>query len=165
MAKAVELDDLDKSILNLVQNGDMCVPRVNRLAEILGEPSSTVHSRIKKLEKKGVLTGYEAVVDPKKVGKPLTYFALVKLKYPEDEKDFEFDEKLGELIAFSHPLIQEVHTLTGEWELLVKIKAADQDEYYQVVRKGVIGSAKGRIIKINGMAALSTLKEQRKITV
>ena len=165
MAKAVELDDLDKSILNLVQNGDMCVPRINKLAEVLGEPSSTVHSRIKKLEKKGVLTGYEAVVDPKKVGKPLTYFALVKLKYPEDENDFKFDETLGEEIAFSHPLIQEVHAMTGEWELLVKIKAADQDEYYQVAREGIIRTAKGRVIKVNGLTVLSTIKEQRKIPV
>ncbi len=160
-----ELDDLDKSILNLAQNGDTCSPKVKKIAEALDVPSSTVHSRIKKLEEKNVIEGYNAKVNPKKAGKGMTYFALVKLKYPEKEEDFEFDEDLGEKIAFSHPAIQEVHTLTGEWELLVKIKAKDQDEYYEVAREGIIKTGKGRVIKVNGIAALSTLKEESKISL
>jgi DNA-binding Lrp family transcriptional regulator len=165
MVEEIQLDELDKSILNLVQNGDMCVPRVNKLAEILRVPSSTVHSRIKKLEKNGVIAGYDAQVDPQKVGKPLTYFALVKLRYPQTEKDFEFDETIGERIAFSDPRIEEVHTLTGEWELIIKMRVANQEEYYKVAREAIIKAAGGWVTKVSGLAALSTVKERRKISV
>ena len=159
----MDLDDADKQILNLLQNGDMCGPRINRVARILGMSPSTVHNRIKRLEDSGLISGYSAVIDTEKAGKKLTVFSLVKLKYPKTEEDFEFDEKIGQLIAFGHPAIQEVHTLTGEWELLVKIKARDMDEYYAAAREGIIKAAQGRVEKVNGLIALSTLKEDWKI--
>lgn len=154
----LELDELDKNIVRLLQNKKMCGPKISKIANALKLPSSTIHSRIKHLEKEKVITGYNALVDSKKLGKPLTVFALLKLKYPEEPEEIKFDEMVAEKIAVSSPQIQEVHALTGDWELIVKLKVSDTDDYYKLAKECIVPA--GRIIKVNGLMSLKTIKEE-----
>jgi len=75
-------DELDKNIIRLIQNKKMCTPKINKIAKALRLPASTIHTRIKKLEQNGVINGYIGAVDPQKVDRGLTVFALLKLAYP-----------------------------------------------------------------------------------
>jgi len=156
-----ELNDTDKNLIRLLQNGEMCVPKINKIAKSLQLPPSTIHSRIEKLKKKGIITGYNAVVNPEKIGKKLTVFALLKLKYPENPHEVAFDELVAQKIAASSPNVQEVHSLTGDWELLVKIKAKDTEDYYKTAKECFITA--GKIVKVNGLMTLSTIKENQVI--
>jgi len=65
---------------------------------------------------------------------------------------------VADKIAASSPHIQEVHALTGDWELLVKIKCKDTDDYYQIAKNCIVPA--GRITKVNGLMALKTIKEE-----
>lgn len=151
-----ELDELDRNILRLLQSKRMCAPRYSKIAQALKLPLSTVHSRIKKLEENKIISGYNALVDAEKIGRPLIVYALIKLKYPENPEDIKFDEMVAEKIAI-HPQIQEVHAMTGDWELLVKIRAKDSAEYYKIAKECIVPA--GRVEKVHGLIALKTIKE------
>jgi DNA-binding Lrp family transcriptional regulator len=60
------MDDIDKKILNILQKNDKT--QYQKIAEDLNLGASTVHYRIKKLIKDGIITQFSAVIDPEKVG-------------------------------------------------------------------------------------------------
>lgn len=151
------MDELDANILRMLQRGDVCVPKIGKIAQSLKVPGSTVHKRIDKLKKEGVISGYSAIVDADRVGKPLTVFALVKLQYPENPTDINFSEVIGQKIANSSPQIQEVHALTGDWELLVKIKARDHKDSYRIAKECIVPA--GNVTKVNSLFSVATFKE------
>jgi Lrp/AsnC family leucine-responsive transcriptional regulator len=69
------MDSLDRKIVSLLATDSSA--SIGELAETLDVPSSTLHQRIKKLETKGVITGYRATVNQREAG--LTLHALVSL--------------------------------------------------------------------------------------
>jgi DNA-binding Lrp family transcriptional regulator len=148
------IDEIDYRIIKSLQSKNSCAPRVTYIADELNLPPSSVHARIKKLEAERIITNYSATADAAKLGKPLTVFALIKLDYPKTEKEIEFNETVADKIAMIGPEIQEVHSMTGDWELLVKIKVKDQNAYYDVVKEII---KVGKIInKVNALFALET---------
>ena len=154
------LDHIDKKILKKLQQRDAATPKINAIAKQIGLSPATVYNRIKKLERIGAITGYSATVDAKKVGKGLTVFSLIKLEYPKSPEEIGFDEEVGKWIANIDPAIQEVHAMTGEWELLVKMKVKDQKEYYRIAKEMV---KTGKILKVYGLFALNTIKEEHSV--
>lgn len=155
-----EIDETDSRIIKALQNRNSCSPKVTQIAEELEMPPSSLHSRIKKLEKRGIIDEYSANINPEKVGKELTIFALIKLKYPETEEEIGFDEKVADEISIIGPEVQEVHSMTGEWELIAKIRVKDYDEYYEVA-KDIIKA--GKIEKVNALFALKTHREHNTV--
>ena len=151
------LDDIDYRIIKALQRGDSCTPKLSYISKELNIAPSSLHSRIKKLEEQGVIKKYSAVVDAKKVGKSLIVFALIKLRYPENPEEVKFDEKIGDKLALLGPEIQEVYSMTGEWEMMLKIKVKDQDEYYDLAKEIL---KTGKIIKIMALFVLKTFKEE-----
>jgi Lrp/AsnC family transcriptional regulator, leucine-responsive regulatory protein len=77
------IDQIDRKLLGLLQ-GDARLSNAE-LAEAVGLTVSSVHERVKKLEKRGIITGYVATVDAEKLGKPLLAFvrATVSSDGPE----------------------------------------------------------------------------------
>lgn len=157
----MDIDELDKKIIQALQKNDLCGPKVTEIAEDLDVPNSTVHSRIKNMEGEELINGYSADIDAEKAGKPLTVFALVKLEYPKSSKEVTFDEDTASRISRSSDQIQEIHAMTGEWELLIKIKVRDADDYYRIAKNHIVPA--GDIKKVKGLFALNTEKETSKI--
>jgi Lrp/AsnC family leucine-responsive transcriptional regulator len=76
------LDDIDLRILSILQDNGRA-----HLAEIAKEvdlSSPAVMERVKKLEARGIIKGYQAVLDPKRVGKDVTAFIGVSVALPSD---------------------------------------------------------------------------------
>ena len=66
------IDEIDKQILMLLQvDGRLSNAAI---AEAVGLTASSVYERVKKLENKGIITGYVAVVDAEALGKTITAF-------------------------------------------------------------------------------------------
>ncbi len=66
------IDAIDRKLLDLLQrNGRLS--NAEMAAEV-GLTVSSVHERVKKMERKGIIKGYVAVVDPEKLSKPLLAF-------------------------------------------------------------------------------------------
>ena len=69
------MDSLDRRILSQLASDSSA--SIGELAETLEVPSSTLHQRIKRLESRGVITGYRATINQREAG--LTLHALVSL--------------------------------------------------------------------------------------
>jgi Lrp/AsnC family leucine-responsive transcriptional regulator len=71
------LDEKDEAIIKLLERRAGLSNR--SLSKFVGLPISTVHRRIKKLEKDGIITGYKALINYEKTGRPIGAIILVNL--------------------------------------------------------------------------------------
>lgn len=120
-------DNLDIQILNIIQSN----ARVSQadVARAVGLAPSAVLERLRKLEAKGVLTGYAALLDPEAIGLGQLAFVAVRTSGPLDVSD-----RAGELIS-EIPGVLEVHHLAGEDCYLVKLRGRDAQHIGQLLRQ------------------------------
>ncbi|MBS7620460.1 Lrp/AsnC family transcriptional regulator [Candidatus Bathyarchaeota archaeon] len=117
----MDLDDFDRKILQLLQKDSKISAK--EISEITDHPITTVYARIKKLEDARIIKNYGAVLDASKVGKPTTAFILTSITYRAPGVDETLDQrKIAKEVAH-FPEVQEVHIITGDWDLLIKVKA------------------------------------------
>jgi Lrp/AsnC family leucine-responsive transcriptional regulator len=110
------LDDADVRILVLLQED--CRTPLARLGDHVGLSAPAVLERIKKLEAAGVVTGYHAIVDSRKVGLDVTAFIGVITSDPDSIDQFE-----QQVTSLEHVL--ECHHVTGAFTFLLKVKTAN----------------------------------------
>lgn len=125
------LDEKDQKILRELERD--CRQRTNTIAKATDIPVTTVHNRIKKLSSSGHIHSFRAILDPIKLEKPLVSFVFVSLNRNAIEAtESKTDRELISRIA-SHSAVQEVHTVTGDWDLLLKIRAKDIGELEGII--------------------------------
>lgn len=120
------------------------------LASILQLSAPGCADRVRRLEERGVIKGYAALIDPQTVGCQMTAFIAVTLERPEHRVPFL--QRVHEL-----PEIQECHHVTGDDDYLLKVRCSNTGHLDQVVSdhlKGLPG-----ILRTRTIIALSTLKE------
>ncbi|RLI17857.1 Lrp/AsnC family transcriptional regulator [Candidatus Bathyarchaeota archaeon] len=132
------VDKKDIQILRIIQRNSKLTTR--EIAKQLKIPVTTVFTRIKRLEQKGIIKGYRAILDEKKLGKSTTAFILASFTYRTPNRELLSQRELAKEIA-KFPEVQEVHIITGDWDLLIKIKA----ESVEAIGKFVID--KLRLVK------------------
>jgi DNA-binding Lrp family transcriptional regulator len=120
------IDEKDKLILKELQNN--CKKSTKEIAKKLSMPVSMVYLRIKKLEEKEVIKGYTSVVDGKYLGKGTTAFILVSFvsRLPGMNHNLSQREIAEKIARFSE--VQEVHIISGDWDILIKVKGRDTEE-------------------------------------
>lgn len=117
------IDNTDIKILELLQrDGRMSVSAISKE---VGKGISTIHARIGSLQKRGIIDQFTAVLNPTKLGRPTLALILITIRYrvPGSRKVIsqrEFCEEIAQ-----HPLVQEVHVLSGEFDVLLKVRAKD----------------------------------------
>lgn len=113
------MDSLDRKILSLLAKDSSA--SIGELAEALEVPSSTLHQRIKKLETKGIITGYRANVNQRLAG--LNLHALISLT-PIDPAS---PDDIAELIA---PIeeIESCWSVAGVESYIVKVAVSETAE-------------------------------------
>ena len=115
------IDTLDERILAELQaNGRLTM---KALAERVGLSSPAMIERVRRLEERGVIAGYRAVVAPGALGRPLTALILAQVQHADYGS---FLEKVN-----SEPSVAECHRITGEATFLVKVHVADQDQVHR----------------------------------
>src|SRR5881409_379413 len=107
------IDEMDRRILSLLQQ-DARLPNAEIARRVGMAPSATLE-RLRKLEERGVIQGYEVRLDPRKIGLGLTAFINVKAQDKQGELD------TGERLK-QHPNVLEVHHIAGEDCYLVKVR-------------------------------------------
>ncbi len=106
-------DDIDMRILEALQQDGRA--SYAELARTVSMSPSALTERVRRLEERGVITGYSAVVDPERLG--LDILAFVRLRYPTSNyKPFH------DLVAAT-PEIIEAHHVTGEDCFILKVVA------------------------------------------
>ncbi len=122
------MKDIQAKLVELLQKG-YCVPKISRIAKETNEPSSTIHYNIDKLEEDGVIKTYKAVFDYEKIDKGFCTFVLVTLK----DNEYGDPETVGRRLA-KFDEIESVDICTGDWELVLKVRVKDKNEYYEFVK-------------------------------
>jgi len=120
-----KLDEKDTAILTLVQRN--CRLTAREIAGKINSPITTVFAKIKRMEDLRIIKEYRAVLDPKKLDCGTTAFILASVTYGvrNEEKPFSQRDKAAEIAKF--PEVQEVHIITGDWDLLIKLRTESVD--------------------------------------
>lgn len=112
------LDSLDRRILrHLQQNARLSVAE---LAQKVGLSASPVWRRVRALEAAGVITGYQALVDPAAVGLNVSVFVHVSL-----EKQIESALEAFEAAVRRRPEVMECYLMTGDADYLLRVVVPD----------------------------------------
>lgn len=115
------LDEKDSSILEkLIEDSRRTTKAI---AKDLDIPRATVHDRIVKMEQKGVIIKYTAVPDYAQLGLGVSAFILVQF---ESESGMSQRETADEISTI--PGIFEVHMISGEYDMLLKVRGASMED-------------------------------------
>jgi Lrp/AsnC family transcriptional regulator, leucine-responsive regulatory protein len=145
------IDDVDIKLLQTLQGKGR--RRRNELAEEVGLSLPAVSERLRKLEERGYIRGYAAVLDPALFGKDVTAFVLVSL---DNSKHFE--EFLRHVDGEKE--ILECHAITGEGSHLLKIRTRNTASLEAILSRAQ--SWRG-VLWTRTMIVLSTRKESLEI--
>jgi Lrp/AsnC family leucine-responsive transcriptional regulator len=146
------MKDIQQKLIRLFKEG-YCTPQIGRIAREIDEPAATIHYNIKKLEKAGIIRTYKAVFDYRKIDEGFCAYMLIALSSSE----YAEPERIARQLA-RHKEVESVDILAGDWELLLKIRTKDQDEYFQFLKE-VISKEKG-IENTNSIISLKQVKTE-----
>jgi Lrp/AsnC family leucine-responsive transcriptional regulator len=125
VTKPIPLSDNDARVLEILQ--DQGRRSYADLGSDLGMAAPSVHERVKKLEAKGVIRGYRAVVDPSAVG--LTVLAFTWVRQAPGTVSTDLTPTFAVI-----PEIEECHHIAGEADYILKIRARDMEHLGAIVR-------------------------------
>jgi Lrp/AsnC family transcriptional regulator, leucine-responsive regulatory protein len=129
MAKALQkeempvLDQTDLAILKLLQqNARMTIKEISENVHLSTTP---VHERIKRMEESGVIKQYITLVEASKIGKGLMVICYVSLRQHSKNAGEKFIKGILQMNE-----VMECLTISGEFDFMLKVVAANMDEYY-----------------------------------
>jgi DNA-binding Lrp family transcriptional regulator len=121
------MDDIDKKILNILQRNDKT--QYQKIAEQLNLGASTVHYRIKKLMKNGIITNFSAIIDPERVGYTTT--AVIGLNVDP----LKMHEIARQLTSYNE--VQIVTTSSGDHDLIIEVLAKDGKHLWRFINEHI----------------------------
>ena len=142
------VDDLDARLIDLLTRS----PRIPVLeaARRLGVARGTVQARLDRLVDRGVIRSFAPTLDPAALGYRVTAFANLEIRQGAR------DRVTAHLAAI--PEILEVHTITGQGDLMCRLVARDNDDLQRVIDDLV---ADADIVRTSTVVALATVVEHR----
>jgi|SRR3989344_4022191 len=142
------LDSLDKNILTILAE-DGRIKAID-LATKLKEAPSTIISRIKRLERAKIITGYYALLSPEKFGFQ-TYNLLVKVVPTDEKEDLNFSQ-----FCKKHPHITWLIKTLGTWDYEVGVEVENQERLQEIISE--LRGSSSRLMKIDFLAIFETIK-------
>jgi Lrp/AsnC family leucine-responsive transcriptional regulator len=118
-----KLDSGDVMILRIIQEN--CRLTAREISDRTGLPVTTVFAKIKRIERLGLITGYHAILKAAELGASTTAYVFASFAYKTEERSVS-QRKVAKGIG-DFPEVQEVHIISGEWDILIKVKANDVD--------------------------------------
>jgi Lrp/AsnC family leucine-responsive transcriptional regulator len=150
---SIEFDATDLAILELLQEN--CKQPLAAIGQKVGLSAPSVLERIHKLEEAGVVIGYQAILDARKLGKDITAFIGVATERARDIARIE-----REVVAIDDVL--ECHHVTGAYTLMLKVKTRDTESLEELIER--IRSREG-VGRTETMVVLSTHTERSRVAL
>lgn len=148
------IDEIDGSILAILQYNARTTQA--ELAKAVGLAPSAVLERLRKLEAKGVIRDYVALVDPRVVDRGLLAFVSVRSN--------EHGPEMPSAVALSElPEVLEVHHVAGDDCYLLKVRARDAEHLGQLLRQHI--AAHPGVTSTRTTIVLETVKEDPRIAI
>jgi len=134
MKRNYQIDNIDIKILNILSNNAK-LP-YTEVAKKVFVSGGTVHVRMRKLEKLGIVRGTKLDIDYSKLGYNISCYMGIYL-----EKSFLYRDAVKELKKI--PEILEIHAITGQYTIFVKILCKDAPHFREILDT--------KIHKVNGI--------------
>jgi Lrp/AsnC family leucine-responsive transcriptional regulator len=148
------IDEIDGAILDLLQDNARMTQA--EIARVVGLAPSAVLERIRKLEARGVIKGYAALVDPHALEQSMLAFIAVRSEQAPG------DDSVSQALA-QCPEVLELHHVAGDDCYLLKVRARDAEHIGQLLRHRF-----GRIPGVRSTRTtivLATVKETPRLPV
>ncbi len=151
MSERPALDPFDRKILDVIAlEGRISIAD---LAQRVGLSKSPVQARLRRLEAKGVIRGYRAVLDPAAMGREHVAFVEVRLE----------DTREAALAAFNAavrgiPEIEACHMIAGSFDYLLKVRTSGMAAYRAMLAEHI--STLPHVAATSTYVAMQTVKEE-----
>lgn len=132
MEKTELLDAVDMEILRALQKNARLTTK--ELAAMVNLSTTPVFERVKRLEQRGYVKGYVAVLDAEKLGRGFVVFCSVKMRRIGREIAEDFAR-----VVRSIPEVTECYNISGSYDYLLKIHAPNM-KYYQEFVLNILGN-------------------------
>ena len=136
-----KLDAIDRRIIAAVQADGRIT--ANDLAERVGLSPSPCARRLRLLEESGIIKGYTAMIDQKKVGLPISAFASIKLERQREEDLDRFARAVARW-----PEVADCYLMTGQRDYLMRIVVRDLEAYESFLKE--------KLTRLDGVASIET---------
>ncbi len=146
----VELDKTDLEILRLMQEDGRITNA--ELARRVGLSPPSILQRVRKLEERGCIRGYQAVLNGEMLGYDLLIMVQVSLGLHGDKPVDAFRQAIEGV-----PEVLECLHVSGDYDFLLRIAAQDMNHYERIVREKL--STLPSLGKIQSCFVLSVVKE------
>ncbi|MDP9136828.1 MAG: Lrp/AsnC family transcriptional regulator [Pseudomonadota bacterium] len=147
--KQLKTDKIDNIILSELQRD--CRLPVADVAARAGLSPSACHRRMKLLERRGAIAGYGANLNGQALGYSIEFFVEVSLTAQTEQAFERFESAVSRV-----PEILECHLMSGQFDYLLRIAAADAADYERIHRQRI--SRLPGIQRIQSSLALRTVK-------
>ncbi len=122
----MKLNEKDTKLLEILQEN--CRMSLKEVAKETKRPITTIHEKLKRFEKEGLIKKYTAILDCEKLDFGQTVFVFVSIKYHfSDETKPLSQREIAKKIS-RIPNVQDVHIIAGDWDILVKVKGKNIKE-------------------------------------
>lgn len=148
-----QLDETDIKILNHLQKQGRA--QRNTIAEIVHLSVPSVSERMRKLEERGLIANYHAILDSKKFNFDITAFIFVEVD--GSEKYTDFVERVSQ-----HPEVLECHSITGDGSHILKVRTKNTESFEKFL--SLIQSWDG-VSRTRSNIVLTSFKETRELPI
>jgi len=148
------IDEIDTTLLDILQYNARTTQA--ELAKAVGLAPSAVLERLRKLESKGIIRDYVALIDPHVVERGL--LAFVAVRSTEHGPEMPLAVELSRI-----PEVLEVHHVAGDDCYLLKVRARDAEHLGQLLRQQI--SAAPTVTSTRTTIVLETVKEDPRVAI
>ena len=152
----MKIDRTDKKILELLQKNAKITNA--KLSKEIGLSPAPTLERVRKLEARGIISGYHAKLNMSKIGLGVSTFVMVSLKGHNKKNLKSFLDKIKDVEN-----IVECHHITGSGDFILRIVAEDIESYQELMLDKV--SEIEVTDSLQSMVILSTFKDNKVIPV
>ena len=118
--------DIDEKILSLLKRDAKLT--TSAIAKKTGIPTTTVHNRIKRMEKEGIIRGYTATLDYTKLGKGIHALIFINVEHKTDQ-----EQLARKLLVIDQ--VENARIITGGFDMEIELRAASIDELNLLITK------------------------------
>lgn len=148
-SEEVQLDETDLRILEILRSNSKLGNK--EIAADVGLSVTPTFERIKRMERQGVIKGYTAVLDKKKIGKGLLVLCQVSLRAHNSDLLIGFEDEVVHLDE-----VASCYHIAGNYDYLLSIEVKDMDEYQRFLKEKL--AAIPNIANVQSSFVMSTLK-------
>ena len=122
----IMIDEKDQKIIKELEKNSRNTTK--KIASNVGIPRVTVHDRIQKMKEKGIIKKFTVNINYKKIGLPTEVFIFISFLPNIDVSQRELAERIAKI-----PSIIEVHIISGEYDLLLKVRGKTLEDIGKLV--------------------------------